>query len=272
MAGQSKTEPFHERFAIEVGIQDGQQRFINRVSIHVFQDMTDGTLRDLLFSQGIGLHDVAGFVAFKLGEPLGNSPNPMAFVQGDFLRCLRVLEAYIVFDSLGVGDALSERIDNAMNTSEVDLEVRWQPPTFVRTGAPVLDKQLVNDSLGLLREGEYTTVLEPFEKGLAHYSEAANKPERLGDVVTDMYEAVEALAKIVTGKPNNHLATNAELFISKVNASKHYKTLLRNYISYGNEFRHAEEEGKPRPSLSEPEVESFIYLTDLFIRLAIRTT
>ena len=102
--------------------------------------------------------------------------------------------------------------------------------------------------------------------------EAQNRPDRLADVVTDMYEALEGLAKIVTGKPKKDLSANAERFISEVNASQHYKTLLRNYIIYGNEFRHAEREGKPRPPLSEPEVEAFIYLTGLFIRLAIRTT
>ena len=87
-----------------------------------------------------------------------------------------------------------------------------------------------------------------------------------------MYEVVGALAKIVTGKSGKDLSVKAERFISEVGTSKHYKTLLRNYISYGNEFRHAEREGRPRPPLSEPEVESFIYLTGLFIRLAIRTT
>ena len=86
-----------------------------------------------------------------------------------------------------------------------------------------------------------------------------------------MYEAVEALAKIVTGRPNKDLSANTEMFISKLKVSNHYKTLLKDYIAYGNEFRHAEDEVMPRPPLSEPEVESFIYLTGLFIRLTIRT-
>lgn len=145
-------------------------------------------------------------------------------------------------------------------------------PVFVRTGAPLLDEHLVNEPLRWLSEPKYKSVRQPFEKGLSHYLEAQNRPDRLADVITDMYEAVEALAKIITGRHNKDLSGNAERFISEVNTSKHYKTLLRDYISYGNEFRHAEREGRPRPPLSEPEVESFIYLTGLFIRLAVRTT
>ena len=119
---------------------------------------------------------------------------------------------------------------------------------------------------------KYKTVYDPFVKGLSHYLEAQNRPDRLADVVTDMYEAVEALAKIVTGRSSKDLSGNAEKFISNVKASQHHKTLLKDYIACANEFRHAEDEGRPRPPLSEPEVESFIYLTGLFIRLAIRTT
>ncbi len=85
-----------------------------------------------------------------------------------------------------------------------------------------------------------------------------------------MYEAVEAVAKIVTKKPNIHLATNYELFISKVRASGHYKKLLKEYITYTNEFRHAEGNPGTRPVPSRAEVESFMYLTGVFIRLAIQ--
>jgi hypothetical protein len=84
-----------------------------------------------------------------------------------------------------------------------------------------------------------------------------------------MYEALEALAKIVTGRPDKDLSANRELFIKKVKASDEYKQLLKDYIDYANKFRHAVKEGESRPKLTEKEAESFIYLTGLFIRLAI---
>jgi hypothetical protein len=38
---------------------------------------------------------------------------------------------------------------------------------------------------------------------------------------------------------------------------------LRSYIAYGNQYRHAAQQNRPRPQLSEPVVESFVCLSDL---------
>jgi hypothetical protein len=84
-----------------------------------------------------------------------------------------------------------------------------------------------------------------------------------------MYESLEALAGIITNRPKKDLSANRELFISKVKASDEYKKILSEYINYSNEFRHAAEEGRSKPAILPKEVESFIYLTGLFIRLAI---
>ena len=79
---------------------------------------------------------------------------------------------------------------------------------------------------------------------------------------------LEALAKTVTGRPDKDLSANREMFLAKVKASDEYKQLLKDYIDYANRFRHAEREGQRRPELSRKEVESFVYLTGVFIRLA----
>ena len=134
---------------------------------------------------------------------------------------------------------------------------------------------MVNEPLRWLAEPKYESVRKPFEKGLRDYVKAGGELDRLADVITDMYESVEAIARVITAY-NRELSRNQELFIKDIKASKAYKqmlrTLLREYVEYGGKYRHAEEEGKPKPPLSEPEVEAFIYLTGPFIRLAIRTT
>jgi hypothetical protein len=107
---------------------------------------------------------------------------------------------------------------------------------------------------------------------LRHFLEVEKRPEVLSDVITDTYEALEALAKIITGRPNNDLSANAESFIKAVKASDAYKSMLKEYIDYANRFRHSPRPARPRPSLSVPEVESFVYLTGIFIRLAITGT
>jgi len=58
------------------------------------------------------------------------------------------------------------------------------------------------------------------------------------------------LAKIVTGRPQKDLSANREAFLKKVQASDAYKAILKEYIKYANEFRHATEEGKQKPELS----------------------
>jgi hypothetical protein len=267
MMDGSRPRPFHERFDIEIDTEGAKQRFMNRVSSLIFMDLYDGKL--------ISSHQYSGAVsrnvAYRLGETY-STHKPGAYVKGDFKRCLHVLEAmYEALEGSDFATELSATIERILRDSENDLGVDWQPPIFVRTGARLLDERLVNDSLRWLREREYKTVLAPFEKGLSHYLESTNKPERLADVVTDMYEATEALARVVTGNDTG-LKGNSDTFIEKVKVSDYYKELLRDYAQYGNSYRHAVQRSRPRPLPSEPEVESFIYLTGLFIRLAIRTT
>jgi hypothetical protein len=74
---------------------------------------------------------------------------------------------------------------------------------------------LVNENLDWLSKQEFTSVLQPFEKALKHFLEARNSPERLAHTITDMYEALEAMAKIVNGNDKD-LSSNREAFISKL--------------------------------------------------------
>ena len=65
------------------------------------------------------------------------------------------------------------------------------------------------------------------------------------DTVTDIYEALEAMAKEVTGK-DRELSANTQLFISKLKLNKHYEEMLKGHIEYGCEYRHAVTPGKQR--------------------------
>jgi hypothetical protein len=165
---------------------------------------------------------------------------------------------------------MSTTLNDLVKNSETDLGIEWRPPMFVPTGARLLDDRLVNDPLDWLSDPKYQTVYGPFAKGLSHFLEIARNPQLLTDVITDMYEALEALAKIVTGRPGKDLSAIREAFVKKLRASDHYKKLLKEYIAYANEFRHAQQEPRTRPVPSRAEVESFMYLTGVFIRLAVQ--
>jgi hypothetical protein len=258
--------PFHERFEIPIDIDGAKRRFINRATNRIFENFFEGHLAGVVERQTIRWR-----VANALGEEHNSLANLAWYAGGDFYRCLQVIEAaYEALESHAHRSILSTSINIVLSESEIDLGIGWQPPTFVRTGARLLDIRLVNEPLRWLSDPKYKSVYEPFEKGLSHFLEAEKKPHLLADVVTDMYEAVEALAKIVTGRKNKDLSANAELLVRTIDASEHYKQILKDYISYANEFRHAAKQGVARPKLSLREVESFVYLTGVFIRLAIQ--
>lgn len=147
------------------------------------------------------------------------------------------------------------------------MSIRWENGNFLPSGAALLDEALVNDPLRWLRGKRYESVSSAFEKSLRHLMGAHRRPELLGDAITDAYEALEALAQIVTGRGKD-LSGNQELLVSKLKVSTEYKPILSKYIAYANKFRHPVQEGTVRPQISNAEVESFIYLTGSVIRLA----
>lgn len=260
---------FHERFDIAVDLEEARRRFTNRAY-------------NKLFYSFLGLrerrHAVAQAIATALGDKYDRIKPIERVLGGDFLRTLQAIEAmyacfaiddygsYVTYEKERV--AINTAVEQLLATSEVDLSLVWKAGHFVRTGAPVLDDGLVTEPLKWLQGAGYESVFRPFEKGLRHLLEAHVKKERLSDVITDMYEALEALAKIVTVAPNKELSKNQEGFIAAVKVSDAYKPILKDYIDYANRFRHAATERKPRPELNEREVENFVYLTGTFIRLA----
>lgn len=254
---------FHDRFGIELDMVEAQRRFVNRVK---------NRLINYYLSVHTAENEILWEVANVLGEEHDFSLSLSDYIGADFYKCLCAIE--ISFKALQqrkyAGSAeIGSVIQEILDESETDLGLKWYAGKFVSKGAELLDLALIRKPLRWLKAKKYRSVYNPFQKGLSHFVDASKKPTLLSDVVTDMYEALEALAKIETDRPTKDLSANAELFIKKIKASTAYKNILKQYIEYANNFRHAIEEGKNRPTLSSSEVESFIYLTGLFIRLVI---
>ena len=250
-------QKFHERFAIKINREEAERRFVNRAHNLVFGDLDDD---EFTKSQ----------IATALGEKYEELEEIEEIIQDDFHNTLKGLEMVFHFSDDPYKSDVEKAIRMILHESEIDLGIKWENGRFIPSGAKMLDEKLVNESLRWLSDKEYESVLDPFSKGLEHFVHAVKRPDLLSDVITDMYEALEALSKIVTGKDKD-LSANAELVIKKLRVSKSYKNILKDYISYANGFRHAQKEGGERPRISIREVESFIYLTGLFIRLATQT-
>ena len=258
-------QKFHERFDIDVPFEESQFRFLNRIHALVLNEYT-GFMRTI---RPMSIYsDVLGNVISALGMEY-TGPNVLNYTSHDFLPSLHAVEA--IYESISdIFPDMTSRITGAISRcfyqTEVDIGIRWENGLFYRTGAEELDETLVNQPLKWLRDQSFETVLIPYEKALRDFLVLDLSNERLSDVITDAYEAIEALAKIVC-ENNRDLSANAELFISTVNASDEYKPILRAYIRYANNFRHASNEGDSKPQLKRPEVESFVYMTGVIIRL-----
>ena len=257
--------PFLKRFAITLDIEDAKRRFVKRISNQVFNNF---------FANDIDDKTVRGYILWAAANDLGEAYDWDLsldfYVESDFTKCLQVLEsAHKALGSSKHRQELNDLILYVLSHSEVDLGIEWRDGIFVQKGAVLLDTVLVNQNLAWLSASNLSNVYAPFEKGLGHYLRMRREPKLAYDVITDMYEALEALAKIVTGRPTNDLSANAELFLSKANASRGYKAILKSYIQFANDFRHGLDLKTTRPLLQPKEVESFIYLTGLFMRFAI---
>lgn len=271
---EQSVPPFHQRFNIRVNVADVHRRFITRAL-----NMIGGVLPVLeqsLLDRHKPRYVREGLIAVatKLGVEYKWNKLFSDYAGTDFYSCLLALETlYQTYVNQLEFKKYAEKVDNSIqyviSLSETDIGVEWRDGAFWPSGAKFLDGALVNENLKWLADKGYHNVLSPFEKGLRHFLEAQQKPERLGDTITDIYEAVEALAKDVTGRDKD-LSGNAELFISKLELSDYYKKMLKDYIDYANDYRHAAKLGGKKKPLIRNEVEAFIYTSGLFIRLAVQ--
>jgi hypothetical protein len=262
-------EKFHERFNIPVPIEEARRRFINRVQNQI---LSYGALAGEGKIQYCWNRSCKA-VANRIGEPYRAAYDAMAiFTESwEWHKTLQAIEA--VYDEYKAAVFLpfdvGQIIDSILSAAEVDLGIRWTGGRFIPAGADELDQVLINDSLRWMRDRPgLKTVIDPFSKALEHLLWSTANPNVLSDVITDAFESLEALAKIVTGKDKT-LDSNRELFLSKVKASDAYKLILREYCTYAHNFWHGVADPKDKPVIDYAEAESFVYLTGLFIRLTI---
>src|SRR5262249_44447769 len=159
----------------------------------------------------------------------------VSYLKDDFWLNVQAMESLYSFLSYDPDKRLRAKklVNDILSMTEVDIGIRWNEGQFLPSGSPLLDDRLVNDVLQCLQPKQYDGVRASFNKGLEHFLHSTSKPHLLSDVVTDMYEALEGLAKIVTGRDRD-LSGNAESFISAAKVSDGYKPILKEYVAYAN--------------------------------------
>jgi len=83
-------------------------------------------------------------------------------------------------------------------------------------------------------------------------------------VIGNCYLVVEGIARSVL-KNSRTLDNNREALVRTMELSQEWKSLLNNFINYANEFKRHASEG--RHSLNPIEVEGFLYMTGILVRM-----
>lgn len=267
---QPEQLPFHRRFNIEVDLRQAEGAFVNRVC-----NIVDGFLTDRGKVTKEEEARVLWTVALSLGKRHLRTAGWEYYTQSDFLTTLRALETmHTALPTKKLKDHFSVLVRWVLSESETDLGIQWieKEGVFIKSGAKFLDDALVNDTLEWLSDKKWTNVHRCFIEGLKHLSESVNNPGRLSDTVEDMYKATESVAKAVTGIDRD-LSGNREQFVAKLGLEKHFVEILKEYIAYANTLaRHGNKPGAQEDTPKPAEVEAFVYLTGLLIRLSIQQT
>lgn len=156
---------------------------------------------------------------------------------------------------------LDGKVRNLLEKSEVDLGVFCKDGKFYPSGAKFLDKELVEDALDWLNN--YPKEKKDFEKALRALME-----KRCDDVLSNCYNCVEGMAREILNN-NKTLRSNKEPLLKKIGLPGAWGKFLSYFIGYADEYkRHA---SKKRHQENPNEVEAFLYLTGLIIRLCIKS-
>lgn len=155
-------QKFHQRFNIEIGLDEARRRFVNRVNNFIFELMSRiACTKYIPVAQAIEQH-----ICSKIGERhkgwgcLGN------VLSDDYHSHLLAIEA--LFELPETRDDIDRAIKQILLDSEIDIGIRWDNGHFIFSGSPLLDEKLVNDVLGFLGAKGHDGVLMPFRKGLDH--------------------------------------------------------------------------------------------------------
>ena len=257
---------FLKRFNIKIDIKESESKFINRITVFL-DKMYLGIYEDYGY-------ELYNFISIALGVPEVDTYRSFdSFYEKNITDFLKTIEAVYTYLRRRAGlqaraDMFDAFVSNILKYDDFQLNFEWKEGKFYPSKVGLLDEELVNVPLQWLSSNEYSNVYLPFSKGLDLFIKSKNDSRLLNDVITDMYEALEAFSKIVTGRDKD-LSANRKIFIKTLKVSEKYKSILKEYIEYANEFRHGSISNKN--PIKPFEAESFIYLTGIFFRIGIET-
>jgi hypothetical protein len=176
----------------------------------------------------------------------------------------REIHGYVYDDSKIVNKRkFDEIMENIMLLSEINIGIFWKNGKFYLSGAKELDEALIGDSLDWLNKHPKTK--EQFSIALSHYKKSLTSVASGKDAITNCYTSIEFLAQDFLGNDKN-FDKNSDLIVDKLKLPKEYKNIVYYYKQIANEYSSRHAGSDP----SHLDVEAFVYLTGLLIRLVSR--
>lgn len=280
-------DDFRKRMGLDkIDIAEARKRFLNRVNVSI--------LRWLQNNEGVRFYDenFIWWISEQIGESWGERVEPRddgvgywfdltmeEMTDKDFYKTLGVIEkayeylqegrAMQIGNSYGYHrdevitlDRFDGRMTRIMSLTERDLGVFWKSGKFYLSGAKELDQALISDSLEWLIH--YPAAREHFLVALEHYKKSISNIPAGKDAITNSYTSVESLAQEFL-QNDIPFDKNSNELVDKLDLPKEYKQVIHYYKQLAHEYgsRHAGNDPKHK------EVEAFIYLTGLLLRLMV---
>jgi hypothetical protein len=274
---------FETRFGIEVSLEEAQRRFRTRIDTRVLNKLTKSERSRVLaaYQRDVGAVTLGGPFVYETGimptilEAAGAAAESLEFLRattGHFEDFLRIVElAYQEAREKRIG--ISREVELALEAAEHSLGIGWHDGVFWPQVAAALEDpiQRYMHALGLRDEG-FASVATAYMHGRRRLEEAGTDENELKDVIVSMYEALEGVAKMITGRDRT-LNANQKLLARELRLPVQFEGILTQLVDYGNTYRHApalrESTTRPsRPTIRRNLAEAYTHLVGAFIRLA----
>ena len=261
---------FHKLFGFTESLESEQIKFVNRINTTVINFAETYHEYKSIFEilcYWLGENPKDRIRSANRGNFYGDTSMPglRSLTNDNYNQTLKItslLFKYFSEDKYGYEEkreVIYEWVETALSNSNLDLGIEWKEGMFYPKGADLLDKKLIEDPLGWL--GNFSDTKSDYKKALSCFLK-----KEYPEVIDHSYLAIEGLVRSVL-KNKKTLDNNKKELISKLKLSQQWKSFLDKFTDYANDFkRHA---SANRNNINPKEVEAFMYLTGLLIRLII---
>jgi hypothetical protein len=276
---------FKKRFGESIEIEEMKKDFVNKISHFLFQEIDrhiDNCPPDYPSSSPKLFNFLCLSLNINPSEVLNeHNRNPFAdqiyipplksFIRDNFETTLLIVEILYEYfqksEEYGKEEWLkkiNEIVILALN-QPIFLGITWKNGKFYPEEAKELEEKLISDILTWL--DQYPKIKLIFKNAMDHYSQSLQNPIKRRDVISNSFQAVEEITRVIL-KNDKSFDNNFNELVEKLNLNAYWKKILNYYKELSKEFgRHPGRDEEFIPEQSD--AEAFLYLSGLLIRLTV---